>query len=84
MPLKADAASGRVTYTVPEAGFLSIRTHDETCTVLVGDRDLGVPPIAEQRVASGTHRVSLRCPDGSTRGTTVTLRPGERRVEVIR
>ena len=84
MPLKADSASGRVSYTLPDAGRLAIRTPLETCKVSIDDREIGYPPIAERQVAAGTHRVGLLCPDGNDRTVTVSVDPGQLRVEVIR
>jgi hypothetical protein len=84
VPLRAESSSGRVTFTVPDPGRLSIRSPHETCTVFLGDTELGTPPIAERQVASGTHRIELRCPDGSRRNASVSVAPGQSRVEVIR
>jgi hypothetical protein len=84
MPLKADAASGRVSYTVPDAGRLIVRTPLETCKVFIGGRDFGFPPVPEQRLAAGRYRVELRCPDGDNRSTTVSVLAGQPKTEIIR
>jgi hypothetical protein len=85
MPLKADSPSGRVNYTVPPAGTLTVRTPLETCKVVIAGRDLGFPPITNQKLAAGTYRVELRCPDGSDNKTvTVAIQGGQPRTEIIR
>ncbi len=85
MPLRADSASGRVSYTVPEAGRLTIRTPLETCKVVVGGRDLGFPPITDHKLAAGTYRVDLRCPeDANNKTVTVSVAAGQPRTEIIR
>jgi serine/threonine-protein kinase len=84
MAVKADPASGRKSYTVPELGRLTIRTTLETCRVSIGGRDFGFPPINEQKLAAGSYRVRLTCPDGDDRSQTVSVAPGQVRMEVIR
>jgi hypothetical protein len=76
MPLKADSPSGRVTYALPDAGKLTVRTRMETCKIWIGGRDFGFPPITEQRLARGVHKIELRCPDGEPASKTVTIEPG--------
>jgi hypothetical protein len=84
MSVKADPASGRRSYTVPELGRLTIRTTLETCRVTIGGRDFGFPPINEQKLAAGSYRVRLSCPDGDDRSQTVAVSAGQVRMEVIR
>jgi hypothetical protein len=84
VPLRAESASGRVAFAVPEPGRLTIRTPHETCTVFVGERELGFPPIAEQRLAAGIHRIRLDCPDGSSKTASVSVRGGEAAIALVR
>lgn len=84
VPLKADSASGRLSYTVPELGRLTIRTPLETCKVVIGGRDFGFPPITDQKLAAGSYRVELRCPDGNNKTATVTVSAGQPKTEIIR
>jgi serine/threonine-protein kinase len=84
MPVNADPSSARRSYTVPELGRLTIRTTLETCRVSIGGRDFGFPPINEQKLAAGSYRVKLSCPDGDDRSQTVAVAPGQVRMEVIR
>ncbi len=83
-PLRAESASGRVSYAVPEPGRLTIRTPLETCQVSINNREVGFPPIADQKLAAGNYRVQLSCPDGSERKVSVTIAPGQPHIEVIR
>jgi hypothetical protein len=84
VPFRADSSSGRVSHVVPEPGRLAVRTPLETCKVSIDDQEIGYPPIAERQVAAGTHRVALLCPDGNDKTATVSVSPGQLRVEVIR
>jgi serine/threonine-protein kinase len=84
MPVKTDTGGRRVSFTVPEPGRLTLRTTLETCSIMIGGRDFGFPPLTDQRIAPGTYRVELRCPDGDSRTASVTLASGQSRLEVIR
>jgi serine/threonine-protein kinase len=84
MPLRADSPSGRVSYTVPAPGTLTIRTPLETCTVVIAGRDLGFPPITNHKLAAGNYRVELKCPDGNNKTAAVAIAPGQPRTEIIR
>ena len=83
-PLRAESGSGRVSYTVPEPGRLTIRTPLETCEVSINNKEIGFPPISDQKLAAGNYRVQLSCPDGSERKVSVTIAPGQPHTEVIR
>jgi hypothetical protein len=76
--------SGRVTATAPGLGRLSLLTTFETCKVVVGGRDFGYPPLSEQPLAPGTHDIVLKCPDGTTKHSRVTIESGQTRRETIR
>ncbi len=76
--------TGRTSATPPDLGRLTIRTPLETCNVWVGGRDLGYPPITEQKLAGGNYRVEIKCPDGVTKADTVTVDPGKLTTKVIR
>jgi len=77
-----------VALSVPGLGKLSVRTTPslERCTVSVGGLDFGnppYPPIQHQPIVAGTHRVQLRCPDGSTRQETVVVEADRERAPVL-
>jgi hypothetical protein len=67
----------------PGVGELAVRTEHETCKVLLDGYDLGYPPIAKVNVAAGTHRVTLKCPDGDSQNETVTISPGAKEVKLL-
>ena len=74
----------RMSLGAPELGSLTIRTSLETCSVSIGDRPLGFPPIIRQPIAAGSYLVALSCPDGDQRRVNVTIAAGQQRVEIIR
>ena len=76
--------AGRTSGAPPDLGRLTIRTPLETCNVWVGGRDLGYPPITEQKLAAGNYRVEIQCPDGNTRTEQVTIDGGKSTTKVIR
>jgi hypothetical protein len=81
-PVRVDA--GRTAVSPPDLGRLTVRTPLETCKVWVADRDLGYPPITEQRLAAGSYRVEVRCPDGTTKSDMATIEAGRSNTKVIR
>jgi hypothetical protein len=84
-PLRVDGAIGnRVSAAAPALGRLTLRTTLETCKVVIGGRDFGYPPLTAQPVAAGSYELQLRCPDGTTRSSRVSVSAGEIRTEVIR
>jgi Protein kinase domain/PEGA domain len=84
-PLRVDGATGsRVSAAAPALGRLTLRTTLETCKVVIGGHDFGYPPLTAQPVAAGSYELQLRCPDGTTRSSRVSVSAGETRTEVIR
>jgi Protein kinase domain/PEGA domain len=84
-PLRVDGAVGsRVTASAPALGRLTLRTTLETCKVVIAGRDFGYPPLTAQPVAAGSYELQLRCPDGTSRSSRVSVVAGETRTEVIR
>jgi serine/threonine-protein kinase len=85
MPLKVQGSAGsRVAASAPALGRLTLRTPLETCKVVVGGHDFGYPPLNEQPMVAGTHQVSLKCPDGTTKDVDVTITAGQTKTEVVR
>lgn len=64
--------------TLPAPGVLAVFSAVETCTVNVDGQDLGFPPIPRKSIASGSHTVTLSCPDGKGETQKTTVAPGER------
>ncbi len=84
-PLRVDrAASGRMNVLAPELGRLTLLTTFETCKVVIGGRDFGYPPLTDQALAPGIHQVTLRCPDGDNKTSSVQIASGQTRRETIR
>jgi serine/threonine-protein kinase len=74
----------RPSAAAPDLGRLTVRTPLETCKVFVAGRELGYPPITEQKIAPGNYPVELQCPDGDTRTDSVTIDSGRLTTKVIR
>ena len=70
--------------SVVRSATAGARTTLETCKVLIAGRDFGYPPLTAQPVAAGSDQLQLRCPDGTTRSSRVSVSAGETRTEVIR
>jgi predicted Ser/Thr protein kinase len=84
-PVKVDgAAGGRLSVQAPPLGRLTLRATLETCKVVIGGRDFGYPPLTELPIVAGTYDVQLKCPDGTSKATRVSVNAGETRTEVIR
>lgn len=71
-------------FTAPPLGRLTIRTPLETCSVIIGGRDFGFPPIVDQPLVARSYRVELKCPIGPGASAIVVVSPGESRVRIIR
>jgi serine/threonine-protein kinase len=69
---------------LPEPGYLTLRWAAEDCSARIGGTDLGFPPVNDRPIAAGTFLVRFTCPDGTEKQVTVTVRPGERKVESVR
>jgi len=81
-PVRVDAT--RTSASAPDLGRLTVRTPLETCNVWVAGRDLGYPPITDQKLAAGNYRVEVKCPDGNDRAESVTIEGGKLNTKVIR
>jgi hypothetical protein len=65
-----------VRLSAPALGRLTVRTTFETCQIFLGGIPLGYPPLSDRPIASGTYRLTLRCPDGDHQTQTVTIPAG--------
>ena len=61
-PVKVEGR--QVKYQAPPLGYLTVRSTRETCSVMIGARNLGEPPISKMPIVSGQHRVDMVCPNG--------------------
>ena len=65
-----------IEYQAPAIGYLTVLTKYETCSVRIGTKDLGYPPITKLALASGQHRVDIACENGQNPpGQLVTIAP---------
>jgi hypothetical protein len=71
-------ANKPVQYSAPPVGRISILTRYETCTVKIGGRALGFPPITRMPVVAGQYRVDIVCQSGTNPpGQFVTVPPND-------
>jgi len=61
----------------PVVGTLNVLAVRETCEVWLDNENLHYPPITNERVAAGTYKVTLKCPDGDSESDAVTITSGE-------
>jgi serine/threonine protein kinase len=75
------ASGGRVEAVAPPLGTITVYAAGvlEDCKVYIDDRivDSGSLPITNREIASGAHRVQLKCTRGDTDAQTVTVPPRE-------
>ena len=65
-----------VDYQAPPLGTLNVLTKFETCTVAIGAKDLGYPPITKLPLVAGQYRVDITCANGQNPpGQLVTVPP---------
>jgi hypothetical protein len=53
-----------IEYQAPPLGYLTVLTKYETCSVKIGSKDLGYPPITKLPIVAGQHRIDVACPSG--------------------
>jgi len=70
-------ADRRVDIQAPALGRLTIRSSQETCTVKIGDRDLGYPPVNNVAIAGGSYQIDLVCPNGRNKSEFVNIVGGQ-------
>jgi eukaryotic-like serine/threonine-protein kinase len=72
-----DTPDRTVSVQAPALGRLTIRSSQETCTVQIGDRVLGYPPVNNIAIAGGSYQVDIVCPNGRTRSEFVNIVGGQ-------
>ncbi|HKB11890.1 MAG TPA: protein kinase [Vicinamibacterales bacterium] len=70
-------ADKRVDLQAPAIGRLTIRSSLETCSVRIGDRDLGYPPVNNVAIAAGSYQIDIVCPNGRTKSEYVNIVGGQ-------
>src|SRR5262249_18447123 len=72
-----DNGDHRVELEAPALGRLTIRSSLETCTVQIGQRVLGNPPLNNISIAAGSYRVDIQCPNGKVVSEFVNIVGGQ-------
>jgi hypothetical protein len=75
--VRVQATDGQMNYAAPALSTLNVsNTWDETCDIEIDGRRAGYHPLRNKRIVAGRHSVSVRCPDGRSTSTTVSVREG--------
>jgi len=82
--VKVDGSSPSFEFSVPGLGGLDVRSAQETCDVMIGDRSLGNPPLLVNEIAAGAYKVDLSCGGTVVKSHYATIRPGQTYVAAIR
>ena len=72
----ADMGADVIKIEAPGIGRINIRAFPDNCEVFVGGASIGYPPILNREVATGSHTVSFRWPDGVSTERTVEVQTG--------
>jgi len=81
--LNIDFGRSSADITIPAPGSMAI-VGNEICTILVDGQDLGPPPIPKKVIASGSHNVVLKCPDGKSESQRVSVSPNEKQTVTLK
>jgi hypothetical protein len=71
-------------FAVPGLGGLDVRSVQETCEVMIGNRKLGNPPLVVKEIAAGSYKVDLVCGTDVVKSAYATVRAGSTSVAPIR
>jgi hypothetical protein len=75
--VRVQATDGQMNYAAPALSTLNVsNTWDETCDIEIDGRRAGYHPLRNKRIVAGRHSVGVRCPDGRSTSTTVSVREG--------
>ncbi|MGE0450358.1 MAG: serine/threonine-protein kinase [Vicinamibacterales bacterium] len=77
-------ASSGFDWQAPGLGRLDVRSPQETCDVIIGDRRLGNPPLIVPEIAAGQYRVDISCAGDVVKTHYATVREGQTYVAAIR
>jgi hypothetical protein len=67
--------SGRMDVVAPRLASVQLRSRYEWCTVVIGTRTVGSPPI-EVEMAAGTYTVTVQCPERTYLARSFVVEPG--------
>jgi len=83
--VRVEGTSGRgFDWAAPGLGKLDVRSAQETCDVVIGDRKLGNPPLVIQEIAAGQYRVDISCAGEVVKSHYATVRAGQTYVAAIK
>lgn len=71
-------------WAAPGLGKLDVRSAQETCDVVIGDRTLGNPPLVINDIAAGQYRVDIACGGDVVKSHYATVRAGQTYVAAIK
>ena len=71
-------------WAAPGLGKLDVRSAQETCEVVIGDRKLGNPPLVIQDIAAGQYRIDIACGGDVVKSHYATVRAGQTYVAAIK
>ena len=71
-------------WAAPGLGKLDVRSSQETCDVMIGDRKLGNPPLVIPEIAAGQYRVDISCAGEVVKSHYATVRAGQTYVAAIK
>jgi len=71
-------------WEAPGLGKLDVRSAQETCDVVIGDRTLGNPPLVIPEIAAGQYRVDISCAGEVVKSHYATVRAGQTYVAAIK
>ena len=83
--VRVEGSAGRgFDWAAPGLGKLDVRSAQETCDVVIGDRKLGNPPLVIQEIAAGQYRVDISCAGEVVKSHYATVRAGQTYVAAIK
>lgn len=71
-------------WTAPGLGKLDVRSAQETCEVMIGERKLGNPPLTIPEIAAGQYKVDISCANQVVQSYFATVRAGQTSVALIK
>ncbi|MFN7917929.1 MAG: serine/threonine-protein kinase [Vicinamibacterales bacterium] len=71
-------------WSAPGLGKLDVRSAQETCEVMIGERKLGNPPLVIPEIAAGQYRVDISCAGEVVKSYFATVRAGQTSVALIK
>ncbi len=71
-------------WAAPGLGKLDVRSAQETCEVVIGDRKLGNPPLVIPDIAAGQYRVDIACAGDVVKSHYATVRAGQTYLAAIK